>query len=79
MKKSKHKEMTILEASNFFDEHNIFEFDDVVEVKDIKFEFQKKKYIGLDMELFQKIRSNAKRLHIDEDTLITEWLIEKVG
>jgi len=78
MKRSKQKEMTIAEASSFFDEHDIFEFDDVREVADIKFKLQKK-YIGLDMELFKKIRNRAKRLHKSEDALIKEWLSEKVG
>lgn len=79
MKKSKHKEMTILEASDYFDEHDIFEFEDVREVTDIKFKLQKKKYVGLDMELFKKIKSEAKRLRKSEDLLIKEWLMEKVG
>ncbi len=79
MKKSKHKEMTISEASDYFDEHDIFEFEDVREVTDIKFKLQKKKYVGLDMELFKKIKSKAKRLHKSEDVLIKEWLMEKVG
>lgn len=71
--------MTIVEASDYFDEHDIFEFEDVSEVKDIKFKLQKKKYVGLDMELFKKIKSKAKRLHKSEDLLIKEWLLEKVG
>ena len=71
--------MTILEASDYFDEHDIFEFEDVREVTDIKFKLQKKKYVGLDMELFEKIRSKAKKLHKSEDLLIKEWLMEKVG
>jgi len=79
MKKSKHEEMTIPEASEFFDEHDIFEFDGVREVKDVKFKIPKKRYIGLDMELFQKIRSKAKKLHKSEESLIKEWLTEKVG
>jgi hypothetical protein len=79
MKKSKHKEMTILEASDYFDEHDIFEFEDVREVIDLKFKLQKKKYVGLDMELFKKIKSKAKKLHKSEDLLIKEWLMEKVG
>jgi hypothetical protein len=78
MKRSKQKEMTIAEAISFFDEHDIFEFDDVREVTNIKFKLQKK-YIGLDMELFKKIRNRAKRLHKSEDALIKEWLSEKVG
>jgi hypothetical protein len=79
MKKSKHKEITILEASDYFDEHDIFDFEDTREVTDIKFKLQKKKYIGLDMELFKKIKSKAKRLYKSEDLLIKEWLTEKVG
>ena len=79
MKKSRRREMTIIEASDYFDEHDIFEFKDVKEVADIKFRLQKKKYVGLDMELFKKIRSKAKKLHKSEDILIKEWLMEKVG
>ena len=77
--KSRRREMTITEASDYFDEHDIFEFEDVKEVADIKFKLQKKKYVGLDMELFKKIRSKAKKLHKSEDILIKEWLMEKVG
>ena len=78
MEKSK-RGMTISEASDFFDEHDIFEFEDVAEAKNIKFNLKKKKYVGLDMRLFEKIRNKAKKLHISEDMLIQEWLLEKVG
>ena len=79
MKKSKHKEMTLLEASEYFDEHDIFDFEDVSEVIDMKFRLQKKKYIGLDIDLFKKIKSKAKKLHKSEDLLIKEWLTERIG
>lgn len=79
MKKSKLKEMTIAEASAFFDEHDIFEIGEVRETADIKFGLQKKKYVGLDIDLFNKIRSKAKKLHKSEDALIKEWLMEKIG
>ncbi|MEK6681001.1 MAG: CopG family antitoxin [Nitrospirota bacterium] len=79
MKKSKYKKMTITEASDFFDEHDIFELNDVREVTDIKFNLKKKKYIGVSIELFKKIQSKAKKLHKNEDSLIQEWLMEKVG
>lgn len=65
--------MTILEVSEYFDEHDIFEFADVREVTDIKFKLQKKKYVGLDMELFKKIKSKVKKLHKSEELLINEW------
>ena len=79
MKKSKQKAISILEASDYFDEHDIFEFEDVREVTDIKFKLQKKKYIGLDIVIYNKIKSKAKKLHKSEDLLIKEWLLEKVG
>ncbi len=79
MKKSKIKEMTISEASSFFDEHDIFEFEDVREVTDVKFKLKKKKYVGLDIDLFKKIRNRARKLHKSEDSLIQEWLAEKVS
>lgn len=46
---------------------------------DIKFDLKKKKYIGVDAELYKKIRTKAKKLHTDEDTLIKKWLEEKAG
>lgn len=73
------KEMTIHEASDFWDEHDFTEFKDVEEVKDIKFELHKKKYIGLDSELYKKVEHEAKRLHKSSEALIKEWLKEKVG
>lgn len=79
MKKSKYGALTIAEASDYFDEHDIFEFEDVKEVSDVKFKLQKKKYIGVDIDLFKKIKSMATKLHKSEDLLIKEWLTEKVG
>ncbi len=78
MGKSKIKEdMSIYEASAFWDEHDFTEFDDVQEVKDIKFHLIKKKYVGLDPNIYSKIRKQARKLQITEDALINEWLREK--
>lgn len=79
MRKSKSEPMTIIEASDHFDEHDIFEFEDAREVTNIKFKLQKKKYIGVDLQLYKKIRSTAKKLHTTEDSLIQDWLKQKVG
>jgi hypothetical protein len=79
MKKGKKlKEMSIYEASDFWDEHDFTEFEDVGEVKDIRFSLSKKKYIGVDMALYTKIKKKAKKLHKREDDLISEWLEAKV-
>ena len=78
IRKSKLKSMTIAEASDYFDDHDILEFENTREVTDIKFKLQKKKYIGVNMQLFKKIRNKAKELRINEETLIQKWLQEKV-
>jgi len=80
MKQSKKlKDMTVYEASEFWDEHEFGEFTDVSETKEIKFAFKKKKYVGIDVNLFSRIKNKAKKLHKDEDDLINEWLKEKVN
>ena len=79
MKESKKiKDMTIHEASDFWDEHDLGMFEDITETKEIKFSLKKKKYIGIDVNLFSKIKTKAKKLHKTEDVLISEWLKEKV-
>ena len=80
MEKSKNiKDMSIYEASDFWDEHDFGEFDDVKEEKEIQFLLKKKKYVGIDTELYAIIKSKAKALNKAEDTLINEWLFEKVS
>lgn len=79
MKKSKAKSMTVAEAGDFFDEHDIFEFGGVKEADDIKFRLKRKKYIAVDMALFRKIKNKAKQMHVSEDALIQDWLKQKVG
>ncbi len=54
-------------------------FDDVQEVEDIKFSPKKKKYVGIDRDLYAIIKSKAKTLNESEDVLINEWLSEKAG
>jgi hypothetical protein len=72
------KDMSIYEASDFWDEHDFTEFDDVEEVNDIKFSLKKKKYVGIDMDLYSIIKLKAKKLHKPEEVLINEWLSEKL-
>ena len=79
MKKSKEiKDMSLYEASDFWDEHDFGEFDDVKELRDLRFSLRKKKYVGIDTKLYSLIKDKARKLHKPEDTLINEWLNEKV-
>ena len=73
------KDMSINEASDFWDEHDFGEFDDVQKVNEIQFSLKKKKYVGIDSDLYAVIKNEAKRLHKAEETLINEWLSEKTG
>lgn len=79
MKKNKAiKDMSLYEASDSWDEHDFGEFDDTKEVRNIRFSLKKKKYVGIDIKLYSLIRNKARKLHKSEDTLINEWLSEKV-
>ena len=69
--------MSLYEASAFWDEHDFGEFDDIKEVREIRFSL-KKKYVGIDTKLYSLIKNKARKLHKPEDALINEWLNEKV-
>ena len=75
----KFKDMSIYEASDFWDEHDFGEFDDVQEVNEIQFTLKKKKYVGIDMDIYAMIKNKAKTLDKPEDVLINEWLSEKAN
>jgi hypothetical protein len=78
MKRSrKVEDMSVYEASDFWDAHDFTEFEDVEEVKEMRFALKKKKYIPVDMMLYKKIKQRAKQLHKTEDALVSEWLSEK--
>ena len=80
MKKSKKiGDMSLYEASEFWDEHDLTEFEDVRELKGVRFSLKKRRYIPVDMMLYKKIKQRAKRLGKTEDVLVSEWLREKVG
>jgi CopG antitoxin of type II toxin-antitoxin system len=80
MKKSKKtSDMSVYEASDFWDEHGFSQFKDVEEVKEMHFALKKKKYIPVDIILYRKIKQRAKKLNKTEDILINEWLRERVG
>jgi len=78
-KNNKYDDISIYEASDFWDEHDFGEFHDVKEVSEIKFTLKKKKYIGIDEDLYAQIMNKAKTLRRPEEVLIHEWLSEKAG
>jgi hypothetical protein len=80
MEKNKEiKDMSLMEASDFWDEHDFVELDDVRKIADIQFALKKKKYVGIDSELYAAIKNKAKSLNKPEEALINEWLSEKAS
>jgi len=69
--------MSLTEASDFWDEHDFLEFDDMKEVKNICFKIAKRKYIGVDEQLYRKVARRAKRLKTSVEHLVSSWLKEK--
>jgi len=72
-------DISIYEASEFWDDHDFGEFDDVKEIREIKFSLKKKRYVGIDSDLYAQIKTRAKMLKKPEEALINEWLSEKAG
>ena len=59
-KSKKLKEMSIYEASIFWDEHDFTEFEDVKEVKDVRFLLSKKSILVLTSPYTQKLKRKLK-------------------
>lgn len=72
-------DMTIAEASEYWDEHEFDEFSDIEEVHDVQFVLKRKKYVGIDAELYARVSAQARQLHTTEERLITRWVGEKVN
>jgi len=51
----------------------------VQEVYDFSFRLTRKKYVGIDAAMYDRIRGKARELHTTADHLIEEWLHEKVS
>lgn len=69
--------MTIGEASEFFDEHSLLEFDGTEEVN-VKFKLKKKHYVGIKREIFKKVEAQARRQKVSAEDLLESWIMEKV-
>jgi hypothetical protein len=59
-KNKKSHDISIYEASEFWDEHDFGEFQDVKEVNEIGFSLKKKRYVGIDEDLYAQITTKAK-------------------
>ena len=78
-KRGVEKGMSIREASDFWDEHEFGEFDGIREVHDVQFALRKKKYIGIDTDLYEIIREKAHSLNTSEEAFIRECVLGKTN
>jgi hypothetical protein len=70
----------IMEASDFWDKHDITDYwDDTREVK-FKASLKKEpKYIAIEKNLAKKALAVAKKKHVSIETLVNLWLKEKLS
>jgi hypothetical protein len=70
----------IMEASDFWDKHDITDYwDDTKEVK-FRASFKKEpKYIALEESIVKKTLSVAKKKNVSIETLVNLWLKEKLS
>lgn len=78
-KKISTEDMTFEELSDFFDEHDLSDLGEVEEVHDFQIQLKRKKYVGLEQKLYQKIALQAKKRHLSVDALVNLWLSEKAA
>ncbi len=69
--------MTIEEASEFWDEHSLLEFEGTEEVN-VKFKLKKKHYVGINREVFKKLEAQARRQRLSVEALLENLITEKI-
>ncbi len=75
-KKPLPKNMSVEQASVFWDEHSLLEFDGTEEVK-VTFDLKKKRYVGIDRKVFKKVEVQARRQKLSIEALLERWIAEK--
>ncbi len=71
---------TLIEASDFWDAHDVSEYWDKTKEARFKVSLKKEpKYIALENELARKVFNIAKKKHISTETLVNLWLKEKLS
>ncbi len=70
--------MSVKEASEFWDAHSLFEYEGTEEV-DVEFHLSKKKYIGINYEIFRQLEETARRMNTTPEALLETWIFEKIN
>src|SRR5262245_4877224 len=71
--------MTILEASEFWDEHSLLDFPDVKEVRDVDIQIEREVYYcPVSRDLMKRLQERAHAEGISTETLVNLYLQEKL-
>ena len=71
-------EMSLREASDFWDEHSLFDYDDVEEVHfDVNLK-EKIHYFAVERKLATRIHQVARQRGVSTQTLVNLWLNSKL-
>jgi hypothetical protein len=86
MAKSKKKtetvpeQMSVLEASEFWDEHSLLDFPDVKEVKGVEIYIERELYYcPVSRGLMQRLQDRARAEGVSTETLVNLYLQEKLA
>lgn len=74
-----HDNVSVYEASEYWDNHDFDEDGDYNEVRDFQFNPRKKRFVGIDLALYADIVKKSKQLQVNEEALIHRWLQEKAA
>ncbi len=74
------EQMSILEASEFWDEHSLLDFSDVNEVTDVTMEIEREFfYCPVSRGLIQQLQDRARTEGVSTETLVNLYLQEKLA
>lgn len=74
------KDMSIFEASDFWDEHSLLDFPDTKEVRDVDIQIEREVYYcPVSRGLMKRLQDRARAEGISTETLINLYLQEKLS
>ena len=72
--------VSILEASDFWDEHSLLEFPDTQEAKEVNIHIERERYYcPVSKRLVEKLQVRAQEEGVSTETLVNLYLQEKLA
>lgn len=68
--------LTIEQASEFWDEHSLVDFEGTEKVN-VHFRLRRKRYVGIDTDMFKKLEARARRKNLTVEALLETWIADR--